>query len=56
MMVEVIVIYLQTKEKKPRESVLHTEFVKAVASINKSLDKDNRLKFRTVDLTRLYSM
>uniref|UniRef100_A0A803KQX3 SAC domain-containing protein n=1 Tax=Chenopodium quinoa TaxID=63459 RepID=A0A803KQX3_CHEQI len=47
---------IKTKEKKPRESVLHSEFVKAVASINKTLDKDTRLKFRTVDLTRLYSM
>ncbi|KMT04765.1 hypothetical protein BVRB_7g169440 [Beta vulgaris subsp. vulgaris] len=45
---------IKTKEKKPRESVLHAEFVKAVASINKTLDKANRLKFRTVDLTRLY--
>ncbi|KNA22662.1 hypothetical protein SOVF_031400 [Spinacia oleracea] len=52
----VILNLIKTKEKKPRESVLHTEFVKAVASINKSLDKDNRLKFRTVDLTRLYSI
>ncbi|KAL2932991.1 Phosphoinositide phosphatase SAC2 [Bienertia sinuspersici] len=45
---------IKTKEKKPRESVLHAEFVKAVASINKTLDRENRLKFRTIDLTRLY--
>lgn len=45
---------IKTKEKKPRESVLHVEFVKAVATINRDLDKENRLKFRTVDLTRLY--
>lgn len=47
---------IKTKEKKPRESVLHAEFVKAVAYINKTLDKESRLKFRTVDLTRLYSI
>ncbi|CAO2824669.1 unnamed protein product [Amaranthus hypochondriacus] len=45
---------IKTREKKPRESVLNAEFVKAVTSINKTLDKENRLKFRTVDLTRLY--
>ncbi|XP_074268269.1 phosphoinositide phosphatase SAC2-like [Silene latifolia] len=47
---------IKTKEKKPRESVLHAEFVKAVATINKGLDIQNRLKFRTVDLTRLFRL
>ncbi|KAL9247246.1 hypothetical protein vseg_020698 [Gypsophila vaccaria] len=47
---------IKTKEKKPRESVLHAEFVKAVATINKGLDIHNRLKFRTVDLTRLFRL
>ncbi|XP_057535659.1 phosphoinositide phosphatase SAC2-like [Amaranthus tricolor] len=45
---------IKTKERKPRESVLHAEFVKAVASINVTLDKEDRLKFWTVDLTRMY--
>lgn len=45
---------IKTKEKKPRESILHVEFVKAVSTINRNLDKENRLKFRTVDLTRLF--
>lgn len=47
---------IKTKEKKPRESVLHAEFVKAISHINKNLDMENRLRFRTVDLTRLYKI
>ncbi|XP_074294801.1 phosphoinositide phosphatase SAC2-like [Silene latifolia] len=47
---------IKTKEKRPRESVLHAEFTKAVATINRGLDKENRLRLRTVDLTRLYNL
>ncbi|KAK9734420.1 hypothetical protein RND81_04G138500 [Saponaria officinalis] len=52
----VILNLIKTKEKRPRESILHAEFVKAVATINRGLDKDSRLKFRTVDLTRLFRL
>ncbi|KAH9626213.1 hypothetical protein KSS87_000092 [Heliosperma pusillum] len=47
---------IKTKEKRPRESILHAEFMKAVATINRGLDKESRLRFRTVDLTRLYNL
>ncbi|KAL9235518.1 hypothetical protein vseg_010269 [Gypsophila vaccaria] len=52
----VILNLIKTKEKRPRESILHAEFVKAVATINRGLDKDSRLKFRTVDLTRIFRL
>ncbi|GMH17562.1 hypothetical protein Nepgr_019403 [Nepenthes gracilis] len=51
----IIILNLTKKqEKKPRESILHGEFVKAVAFINKGLSKENRLKFQTMDLQKLF--
>ncbi|AQL09220.1 Phosphoinositide phosphatase SAC2 [Zea mays] len=39
-----------TREKKPRESLLRAEFAKAIHYINKSLPDDKRLKFLHMDL------
>lgn len=45
-------LLLQTREKKPRESILRTEFANAIAVINKDLSKENRLKFLHWDLNK----
>jgi len=47
----VITIYSeQTREKKPRETILRAEFAKAIDYINKSLPEDSRLRFLHWDL------
>ncbi|KAE9593612.1 putative SAC domain-containing protein [Lupinus albus] len=46
----IILNLIKTREKKPRESILRTEFVNAVRSINKNLRGENRLKFLNWDL------
>ena len=43
----------QTREKKPRESLLRAEFAKAIHYINKELPDDKRLKFLHMDLSKL---
>lgn len=40
----------QTQEKRPRESILRTEFANAIDYINKDLTEDNRLRFLHWDL------
>ncbi|KAL9256002.1 Phosphoinositide phosphatase SAC2-like protein [Drosera capensis] len=52
----IILNLIKKQEKKPRESILHAEFVKAVAFINRGLLKENRLKFRTLDLHKLFRL
>ncbi|KAK9022677.1 hypothetical protein V6N11_002923 [Hibiscus sabdariffa] len=39
-------------EQKPRETILRAEFAKAIRFINKSLSKENRLRFLHWDLNR----
>lgn len=41
---------LQTRERKPRESILRAEFANAIEFINKDLSEENRLKFLHWDL------
>lgn len=43
---------LQTKEKKPRESLLRVEFANAIDLINKDLPEEKRLKFLHWDLSK----
>lgn len=45
-------VLLQTKEKRPRESLLRVEFAHAIESINKDLPEENRLKFLHWDLNK----
>jgi phosphatidylinositol 3,5-bisphosphate 5-phosphatase len=45
--------FTQTREKKPRESLLRAEFAKAIHYINKGLPDDRRLKFLHMDLSKL---
>jgi phosphatidylinositol 3,5-bisphosphate 5-phosphatase len=45
--------FTQTREKKPRESLLCVEFAKAIYYINKGLADDRRLKFLHMDLSKL---
>ncbi|GAB4849993.1 hypothetical protein Ancab_029292 [Ancistrocladus abbreviatus] len=52
----IILNLIKKQEKKPRESILHAEFVKAVAFINSGLTKENRLKFQTLDLHRIFRL
>lgn len=40
----------QTVEEKPRESILHAEFSKAVRFLNKGWSKDNGIRFLHLDL------
>lgn len=42
--------FKQTHEKKPRESILRTEFANAIDFINKDLPEENRLRFLHWDL------
>ena len=42
--------FLQSEEKKPRESILRSEFANAIEFINKDLPNENRLKFLHWDL------
>ena len=40
----------QSREKKPRETILRAEFANAIRFINKSLPEEKRLKFLHWDL------
>lgn len=42
----------QTRERKPRETVLRAEFANAIRFINKDLSVENRLRFLHWDLHR----
>ncbi|KAD4180547.1 hypothetical protein E3N88_29138 [Mikania micrantha] len=46
----IILNLIKTNEKKPRESILRTEFANAITSINKDLLEEHRLKFLHWDL------
>ncbi|GAB4838073.1 actin cytoskeleton and mitosis protein [Ancistrocladus abbreviatus] len=46
----IILNLIKTHEKKPRESILRTEFANAIEVINKDLSEENRLKFLHWDL------
>ncbi|XP_051131113.1 phosphoinositide phosphatase SAC3-like isoform X2 [Andrographis paniculata] len=46
----IILNLIKTNEKKPRESILRTEFANAIEFINKDLSEENRLKFLHLDL------
>ncbi|KAK7389692.1 hypothetical protein VNO78_24951 [Psophocarpus tetragonolobus] len=48
----IILNLIKTREKKPRETILRTEFANAVRSINKNLRGENRLRFLHWDLHR----
>ncbi|KAL8138653.1 hypothetical protein V2J09_004654 [Rumex salicifolius] len=52
----IILNLIKKHEKKPRESILHAGYLKAVAFINQGLSKESRLKFRTLDLNKLFRM
>jgi len=42
----------QTREKKPRESILRAEFASAIDIINKDLSEENCLRFLHWDLNK----
>ncbi|KAI3495678.1 hypothetical protein L1887_38024 [Cichorium endivia] len=46
----IILNLIKTTERRPRESILRTEFANAINSINKDLPEENRLKFLHWDL------
>ncbi|XP_019196769.1 PREDICTED: phosphoinositide phosphatase SAC2-like isoform X3 [Ipomoea nil] len=46
----IILDLIKTHEKRPRESILRTEFAKAIESINKNLSEEHRLRFLHWDL------
>ncbi|XP_077240904.1 phosphoinositide phosphatase SAC2-like isoform X2 [Tasmannia lanceolata] len=46
----IILNLIKTLEKRPRESILGTEFANAVSIINKDLSEENCLKFLRLDL------
>ncbi|XP_057415757.1 phosphoinositide phosphatase SAC3-like isoform X2 [Lotus japonicus] len=46
----IILNLIKTHEKKPRESILRTEFANAIDFINKDLPEENRLRFLHWDL------
>ncbi|KAI4344657.1 hypothetical protein L6164_011856 [Bauhinia variegata] len=46
----IILNLIKTHEKKPRESILRSEFANAIHFINKDLSKENRLRFLHWDL------
>lgn len=48
----IILNLIKTQEKKPRESILRTEFANAIDIINKDLLEENRLKFLHWDLNK----
>ncbi|XP_050232118.1 phosphoinositide phosphatase SAC2-like isoform X2 [Mercurialis annua] len=48
----IILNLIKTHEKKPRESILRTEFANAIKCINKGLSEENRLRFLHWDLHR----
>nr|GMC77408.1 phosphoinositide phosphatase SAC2-like isoform X1 [Ipomoea batatas] len=48
----IILNLIKTLEKKPRESILRTEFANAIDSINKKFSEENHLKFLHWDLNK----
>ncbi|XP_047940522.1 phosphoinositide phosphatase SAC4-like isoform X3 [Salvia hispanica] len=46
----IILNLIKTNEKKPRESILRTEFANAIDVINRDLSEERRLKFLHLDL------
>ncbi|XP_073149173.1 phosphoinositide phosphatase SAC3-like [Henckelia pumila] len=48
----IILNLIKTNEKKPRESILRTEFANAIEVINNDLPEENRLKFLHLDLNK----
>ncbi|KAM7459310.1 hypothetical protein LguiA_036304 [Lonicera macranthoides] len=46
----IILNLIKTHEKRPRESILRSEFANAIEYINKDLSEENRLKFLHMDL------
>ncbi|KAG2712714.1 hypothetical protein I3760_04G138900 [Carya illinoinensis] len=48
----IILNLIKTHEKKPRESILRTEFANAIDFINKNLSEENRLRFLHWDLQK----
>ncbi|XP_042002393.1 phosphoinositide phosphatase SAC4-like isoform X1 [Salvia splendens] len=46
----IILNLIKTNEKKPRESILRTEFANAIEVINRDLSEERRLKFLHLDL------
>ncbi|XP_022715351.1 phosphoinositide phosphatase SAC2-like isoform X6 [Durio zibethinus] len=48
----IILNLIKRWEKKPRETILRAEFANAIRFINKSLSKENRLRFLHWDLNR----
>ncbi|XP_060172346.1 phosphoinositide phosphatase SAC3-like [Lycium barbarum] len=48
----IILDLIKTQEKKPRESILRTEFANAIEFINKDLSEENRLRFLHWDLNK----
>eukprot|EP00258_Populus_trichocarpa_P043639 XP_024459658.1 phosphoinositide phosphatase SAC3 isoform X2 [Populus trichocarpa] len=46
----IILNLIKTQEKKPRESILRTEFANAIDHINKNLSEENHLRFLHWDL------
>ncbi|CAN0901242.1 Phosphoinositide phosphatase SAC4 [Linum grandiflorum] len=46
----IILNLIKTREKRPRESILRTEFANAISYINKDLPEENRLRFLHWDL------
>ncbi|KAL7592211.1 hypothetical protein Lser_V15G32783 [Lactuca serriola] len=46
----IILNLIKTNERRPRESILRTEFANAINSINKDLSEEKRLKFLHWDL------
>lgn len=48
-----LLLVKQTREKKPRESILRSEFANAIEFINRDLSEENRLKFIHWDLHTL---
>ncbi|CAA7041761.1 unnamed protein product [Microthlaspi erraticum] len=46
----IILNLIKTKEKRPRESILRSEFANAIDFINKDLPEENRLRFLHWDL------
>ncbi|XP_061996668.1 phosphoinositide phosphatase SAC3 isoform X1 [Rosa rugosa] len=46
----IILNLIKTQEKRPRESILRTEFANAIDFINKELSEENRLRFLHWDL------
>ncbi|KAK1307665.1 Phosphoinositide phosphatase SAC2 [Acorus calamus] len=48
----IILNLIKTREKKPRESILRSEFANAIDFINKDLPEESRLKFLHWDLNK----